>query len=136
MAFDRQYAPQRLRRNVTRRETITGQQLEDFGTALPRNAAEGIRRRPVMSGRLSNDNLQSFLNIHTTDTVSMQDADVKFPVKAAVTVAIVLRGRVCGHSMMFRLIWMHGINQWGLFGPYRNRLCCIGNSNRVTMSAK
>ena len=96
MAFDRQYAPQRLRRNVTRRETITGQQLEDFGTALPRNAAEGIRRRPVMSGRLSNDNLQSFLNIHTTDTVSMQDADVKFPVKAAVTVAIVLRGRVCG----------------------------------------
>lgn len=96
MAFDRQHAPQRLRRNVTRRETITGQQLEDFGTALPRNAAEGIRRRPVMSGRLSNDNLQSFLNIHTTDTVSMQDADVKFPVKAAVTVAIVLRGRVCG----------------------------------------
>ncbi len=96
MAFDRQHAPQRSRRNVTRRETITGQQLEDFGTALPRNAAEGVRRRPMMSGRMSNDNLQSFLNIHTTDTVTMQDAAVKFPVNAAVTVAIVLRGRVRG----------------------------------------
>jgi len=96
MAFDQQHAPQRVRRNVTRRETITGQQLEDFGTALPGNAADGIRRRPMMSGRLSNDNLQSFLNIHTTDTVSMQDAAVKFPVNPAVTVAIVLRGRVRG----------------------------------------
>lgn len=96
MAFDRQHVSQRARRNVARRETITGQHLEDFGTALPRNVSESIRRRPVMSGRLSNDNLQSFLNIHTTDTVSMRDATVQFPVNAAVTVAIVLRGRVRG----------------------------------------
>lgn len=96
MAFDRHHTPNRSRGNVTRRETITCKQLEDFGTALPRDMSELGRHRPMMSGRMSNDSLQSFLNIHTTDTVGMQDAKVKFEVGAAVTVAILLRGRVRG----------------------------------------
>lgn len=96
MALDRQYEPSRPRRNVTRRDTITCRQLEDFGTDLPRHISEKVRHRPMMSGRMSNDTLQSFLNIHTTDTLTMQDARVKFQVHPAVTVAIVLRGRVRG----------------------------------------
>ncbi|OSQ46276.1 AraC family transcriptional regulator [Thalassospira alkalitolerans] len=81
---------------MTRKETISACQIEQLGSELTPAHEDLVRHRPLMCGRLSNDNYQSFMNIHTTNTVAMRDAAVSNAVGASVTVAIVLKGRVCG----------------------------------------
>lgn len=84
------------RRHITRRETISASQVEQLGSRLSCCHGKFSRHQPLLSGRLSNDSYQSFLNIHTANTVAMHDAAVSSTARPAVTVAIILKGRVSG----------------------------------------
>lgn len=81
-------------RQITRRDSITSRQLEELGTRIKATEGSTTDSGSLMSGRMSFSNSPSFLNIHTSDTVDMKDAIAKYEVKAAVKVAVILKGRL------------------------------------------
>lgn len=83
-----------VHRQATRRDSITSRQLEELGTRVKGLTGPLTERGSVMSGRMSFSDTPSFLSVHTSDTVDMKDAIANYQVKAAVKVAIILKGRL------------------------------------------
>lgn len=82
-------------RPITRRDSITSSQLEELGSRIKGLDGPLAGRGSLMNGRMSfNDAPQSFLGIHTSDTMEMKDAIADYDVGAAVKVAIMLKGRL------------------------------------------
>ena len=84
-------------RQITRRDSITRSHLEKRGTLIQETGELGnalASRGALMSGRMSFSDTQSFLDIHTSDTMEMKDAIADYHVGAAVKFAIMLKGRL------------------------------------------
>lgn len=84
-------------RQITRRDSITRSHLEKRGTLIQETGELGnalASRGALMNGRMSFSDTQSFLDIHTSDTMEMKDAIADYHVGAAVKVAIMLKGRL------------------------------------------